>query len=55
MNCRKYRACLMGLIAVALICGVLLYIKQGRESEIPVDGTLVENSVDDTDGKDVWA
>lgn len=31
MNCRKYRACLVGVLAIALICGALLYLKYGRE------------------------
>ena len=30
MNCRKYRACLVGVLAIALICGALLYLKYGR-------------------------
>ena len=42
MNCRKYRACLVGVLAIALICGALLYLKYGREGETPVDGVLVE-------------
>ena len=29
MNCRKYRACLVGVLAIALICGALLYLKYG--------------------------
>lgn len=41
MNCRKYRACLVGVLAIALICGALLYLKYGREGETPVDGVLV--------------
>ena len=40
MNCRKYRACLVGVLAIALICGALLYLKYGREGETPVDGVL---------------
>ena len=36
MNCRKYRACLVGVLAIALICGALLYLKYGREGETPV-------------------
>ena len=34
MNCRKYRACLVGVLAIALICGALLYLKYGRESDV---------------------
>ena len=44
MNCKKYRACLVGVLAAALICGALLYMKYGRESETPVDGVLVERN-----------
>lgn len=55
MNCKKYRACLVGVIAVALICGALIYMKQGKENEVPVDGTLVERCVDSEDGMEVWA
>lgn len=32
----------MGVLAIALICGALLYLKYGREGETPVDGVLVE-------------
>lgn len=42
MNCRKYRACLVGVLTIALICGALLYLKYGREGETPVDGVLVD-------------
>ena len=44
MNCRKYRACLVGVLAIALICGALLYLKYGRAGETPVDGVLVERN-----------
>lgn len=55
MNCKKYRACLVGVIAVALICGVLLYMKIGKANEVPTDGTLVQNEVDDWDEDELWA
>lgn len=45
MNCRKYRACLVGVLTIALICGALLYLKYGREGETPVDGVLVERNL----------
>ena len=44
MNCRKYRACLVGVLAIALISGALLYLKYGREGESRVDGVLVERN-----------
>ena len=43
MNCRKYRACLMGLIAVAIVAGVLIFVKNIRANEVPAEGTLVKN------------
>ena len=42
MNCKKYRACLMGIIAIALVCGMLLCMRYGKENQIPADGTLVQ-------------
>ena len=47
MNCRRYRACLMGIIAVAVICGMLVFIRYGKERQIPAEGTLVEQEQDD--------
>ncbi len=47
MNCRRYRACLMGIIAVAAICGMLVFIRYGKERRIPAEGTLVEQEQDD--------
>lgn len=55
MDCKKYRACLVGVIAVMLICGVLIYMKHGKENEIPADGVLVERDVDCGDGIKAWA
>lgn len=55
MNCKKYRAALAGVIAVALICGVLIYMKYGRENKVPADGVLVERSIDCGDGIKAWA
>ena len=42
MNCKKYRAYLIGLIAAALICGILIYVSQGKQDKIPAEGTLVQ-------------
>lgn len=42
MNCKKYRACLVAIIAVALICGLFLFVKYGKDSRIPAGGTLVQ-------------
>ena len=66
MDYRKYRACLMGLIAVALACGVLLFWRLQRENQIPADGTLVEYQreitdeqpeihIQSRDGMELWA
>ncbi len=55
MNCKKYRACLVGVIAVALICGVLIYMKMGKTNEVPTDGTLVQNEMVSEDEDELWA
>lgn len=55
MDCKKYRACLVGVIAVMLICGVLIYMKHGKENEIPADGVLVERDMDCGDETKAWA
>lgn len=55
MNCRKYRICLVGLIVVMLVCGICLYVRNIRESEVPVDGTLVKNCDDIGDVTEIWA
>lgn len=55
MNCKKYRACLVGLIAAALVCGLLIYMKNVKNNEVPVDGTLVKHCVEFEDGSEVWA
>ena len=66
MDYRKYRACLVGVIAIALACGVLLFIRLQKENQIPADGTLVENQHETTieepgiriqsrDGMEIWA
>ncbi|MFR4350446.1 MAG: membrane-spanning protein [Roseburia sp.] len=55
MNCKKYRACLVGVITVALLCGVLVYVKHGKESRVPVDGTLVEHEESVGEELEVWA
>lgn len=52
MNCKKYRACLVGLIAVAIICGMFLYIRHEKADKVPTEGILVENS---EDWGEVWA
>lgn len=52
MNCKQYRACLMGVIAVALICGMLIFIRYGKENRIPAEGVLVQR---EQDGVVEWA
>lgn len=54
MNCKKYRACLVGLIAVAMICGVLIFVKMSKTDDVPVDGTLVEREMDNGEDGEVW-
>ncbi len=53
MNCKKYRAYLIGLVAAALVCGVLIYVVQGRQDKIPAEGTLVEREMEAEDGINV--
>lgn len=55
MKCRKYRACLVGVIAVALAVGIFIYMRDVREREVPVDGTLVKNCEEVENGTDIWA
>lgn len=56
MNCRKYRACLAGVIVIALVAGLLIFVKNMRQAQIPEDGTLVEHVEDDeTDGDGILA
>ena len=42
MNCKKYRAYLIGLISAAFICGILIYVSLGKQDKIPAEGTLVQ-------------
>ena len=46
MNERRYRAELIGIFAVVLLCGALMFIRYGREQKIPAEGTLVKNEID---------
>lgn len=55
MNCKKYRACLAGIIAIALVLGVFIYMKHMKEREVPMDGILVENCEDIGDRTELWA
>lgn len=54
MNCKKYRACLVGLVVVALVCGIFFYMKQEKKNRIPEGGSLVKETNEQRD-KDVWA
>ena len=46
MSEKKYRAYLIGMLAIVLIIGVTLYIKNHRSNEIPTEGTLVKNHIE---------
>lgn len=46
--------CLVGLIAVMLICGICLYVKNIREQKMPLEGTLVKNVEDIGDETVLW-
>ena len=49
MNCRKYRAVLLGVIVMILVVGVCFYTKYRKENEIPTDGMLVYDNSEDED------
>ena len=55
MNCKKYRAVLLGVIVMALVVGVCFYTKYRKENEIPTDGILVYGSLNDGDVDETWA
>lgn len=42
----------MGVIAIALICGMLICIRYGKENKIPSEGMLVKQ---EQDGAVEWA
>ena len=44
----------MGIIAVALVCGMLIFIKYGKENRIPAGGTLVKQE-QEQNGVVEWA
>lgn len=45
----------MGLIVLVLVFGICFYVKNVRRSELPVDGTLVENTKETGDETEIWA
>lgn len=55
MTCKKYRACLVGLIVVTLVCGIFFYMKHEKENRIPTGGTLVKEMENREDGTDALA
>ena len=55
MNERKYRAALIGLLAIVLLCGVLIFMEYGKEKEMPAEGTLVKNFECVRDRMGTWA
>lgn len=55
MNCKKYRACLVGVIVAVLVCGLFFYMKNIKESDAPVDATLVKNCIDIGEEAELWA
>lgn len=50
MNCKQYRACLIGMIVIALLCAVILCVRYREEFQIPADGTLVKQTQEQTEG-----
>lgn len=55
MNCKKYRAALVGLIVAAFVLGVCFYISHMRENEVPTDGMLVDNCEEIGEDGELWA
>lgn len=55
MNYKRYRLCLAGLIVAALVLGIFFYMKTIRESDMPSDSILVENSRIVGDEMETWA
>lgn len=55
MNCKKYRACLIALIAAAFVCGICIYVKAGSRNEDPAEGILVEHMENKRNSGDVNA
>lgn len=44
MNCKKYRAWLVGMIVLTLACGIFFYVKYEKDNRIPTGGTLVKET-----------
>ena len=55
MNCRKYRAVLLGVIVMALVVGVCFYTNFLKENEIPTDGMFVYDNSEVEDVDKIWA
>lgn len=55
MNCKKYRACLVGVIVVVLACGIFFYMKYEKETRIPTGGTLVKETETIENEMEIWA
>ena len=55
MNHKKYRACLVGVIVLTLVCGIFFYAKYEKENRIPTGGTLVKETEIMENGMEAWA
>lgn len=55
MRERKYRAVLVGVLVLVILCGAFLFIKNSGKGEIPSEGTLVKNCECGKDGMGTWA
>jgi hypothetical protein len=47
MNSRKYRVCLIGIIVLALVLGIFIYVNNNKKLETPSDGVLVREMEQD--------
>ena len=55
MHCKKYRACLAGVIALVLVVGIFVFVKNIKNNQVPTEATLVENCEETEDGSEIWA
>ncbi len=55
MKERKYRAALVGVLVLVILCGAFLFIKNSGSGEIPSEGTLVKNCECGKDKMRAWA
>jgi hypothetical protein len=55
MNCKKYKACIVGLIVFTLVFGTFVYVRQMKQNKEPGNATLVKNCENIGEQQEVWA